>query len=463
MPSPLTATLTQGPVGPQLRALAVPMVWGLLATMSFNLVDTLYVAQLGNLPLAAMSFTFPVVMVITSLGIGLGAGTSSAVSRAIGAGDAGQARRLATDAVSLTLLISISMCLLGWLTIAPMFRLLGASAELVPLIGDYMAIWYISAPCLLVPMVCLSALRALGMSRIQGYLMAAAALFNAALDPILIFGLWGFPALELQGAALATLITRLLMLAVALYILIVRVKLLVNPLIGWSRLLTSWGTIVHVGLPAMVANVIVPLASAIVTKMVAGYGAHAVAGLGVAVRLEPLMLIVFYALSGVVGPFFGQNYGAGQYPRMHEALRLLGLFCLGFGLVVAGFLWLWGGTIARLFSEHPEVLTVAVFYLAVVPFSYGAYGIVMSVNAAFNGLARPWPAMLLSAGRVGFVFLPLAFLGQWLWQLEGIFIASALANVTLGLWAWVWLYRYIERLRHQAVASTSETMRDGHG
>lgn len=454
MASPLTATLTQGPVGAQLRALAVPMVWGLLATMSFNLVDTFYVAQLGNLPLAAMSFTFPVVMVITSLGIGLGAGTSSAVSRAIGAGDAEQARRLATDAVSLTLLISVSMCLLGWLTIAPMFRLLGASPDLVPLIHDYMAIWYISAPCLLVPMVCLSALRALGMSRIQGYLMGAAALFNAALDPILIFGLWGFPALELQGAALATLITRLLMLVVALYILIVRVKLLVNPLIGWSRLFASWGTIIHVGLPAMVANVIVPLASAIVTKMVASYGAHAVAGLGVAVRLEPLMLIVFYALSGVVGPFFGQNYGAGQYSRLHQALRLLGLFCLGFGLVVAGFLWLWGGAIARLFSEHPEVLKVAVFYLAVVPFSYGAYGVVMSVNAAFNGLARPWPAMLLSAGRVGFVFLPLAFLGQWLWQLEGIFIASALANLSLGLWAWFWLYRYIEHLRRQGEAST---------
>jgi len=223
MSRPLTATLTEGSVAGQLRTLAIPMVWGLLATMSFNVVDTFYVAQLGNQPLAAMSFTFPIVMIITSLGIGLGAGSSSAISRAIGEGDASYARRLATDAISLTFLVSASMCLLGWLLMDPLFSLLGATPDLLPLIRDYMSIWFISAPFLMVPMVCLSALRALGMSHIQGYLMSAAALFNAALDPLLIFGLWGFPALELQGAALATLVTRILTFLVAFYILAVRV------------------------------------------------------------------------------------------------------------------------------------------------------------------------------------------------------------------------------------------------
>ncbi len=447
MSRPLTATLTEGSVAGQLRTLAIPMVWGLLATMSFNVVDTFYVAQLGNQPLAAMSFTFPVVMIITSLGIGLGAGSSSAISRAIGEGDPHYAKRLATDAISLTFLVSASMCLLGWLFMDPLFTLLGATPDLLPLIRDYMSIWFISAPFLMVPMVCLSALRALGMSHIQGYLMSAAALFNAALDPLLIFGLWGFPALELQGAALATLITRILTFLVAFYILAVRVRLLTYPWVAWQALMRSWKTIVHVGVPAMLTNVIVPLASAVVTIMVARYGTDAVAGLGVAMRIEPLMLIVFYALSGVIGPFFGQNFGAGKHHRLGEAVKVLSLFCLGFGLLLAVFLWLFGGVLASLFSEHEEVLRVAGFYLAVVPFSYGAYGIVMSVNAAFNGLGRPLPAMALSAGRVVYVFLPLAFLGQWIWGLEGIFMATALANCLVGLWAWEWLHRYVGQVR----------------
>jgi putative MATE family efflux protein len=450
MAQQLTATLTDGPVAPQLRAMAVPMVWGLLATMSFHVVDTFYVAQLGSRPLAALSFTFPVVMVLTALGIGLGAGTSSAVARAIGEGDAQKAQRLATDATSLTLLISITACLIGWLTLEPLFLALGAPRDLIPLIRDYMALWYFSAPCLLVPMVSLAALRAMGMSHVQGYLMSAAAIFNAILDPILIFGLLGAPAMELRGAALATLITRGLMMLVALYILHYRVRLLINPVVAWSKMRESWRIIVHVGVPAMAANVIVPLASAVIIMMVARYGTDAVAGLGVAMRIEPLMLIVFYALSGVIGPFFGQNYGAGQHARLVEAQRVLTRFSIAFGLLVALCLWWFGGTLASLFSDQDEVLAVATFYLAVVPFSYGAYGIVMSVNAAFNGLARPWPAMLLSAARVVLVFLPLALLGQWLWQLEGIFVATALANISVGLWAWLWLRRHIARVSSQS-------------
>src|SRR5690606_13796834 len=122
---------------------------------------------------------------------------------------------------------------------------------------------------------------------------------------LLIFGLWGFPALGLEGAALATLISRVLMLLVAMYILAIRVQMLVSPFAGWASLWRSWGHIVHVAAPAAATNVVVPLASTVVLMMVAVYGPDAVAGLGVAIRIEPLVLIVFYALSGVIGPFFG--------------------------------------------------------------------------------------------------------------------------------------------------------------
>lgn len=440
---PMAATMIEGSVPRQLRSLALPMVWGLLATMSFNVVDTFFVAQLGKAPLAAMSFTFPVVMLLTSMGIGLGAGTSSAVARGVGAGASSRAQRLATDAVTLTLLLSVTVCLLGWLTIDPLFTLLGASPELLPLIHQYMSIWYVSAPCLLVPMVALASLRAMGLSQIQGILMGAAALFNAALDPVLIFGLLGAPELGLAGAAWATLITRSITVVVALYILRVRVGLLVSPFAPWGRLLSSWRAVVHVGIPAMAANMIVPLASAIVVMMVARYGNDAVAGLGIAVRVEPVALIAFYALSGVIGPFFGQNYGAGKVARLAEAQRLLLIFCVAFGALLAVFLWLFAAPIVGIFTHHDEVAAVAVRYLVIVPVSYAAYGLVMSCNAAFNGLGKPWPAMLLSLCRVLLVFLPLALLLQQLLGLEGLFVATASTNIIVGMWAWRWLRRQL--------------------
>lgn len=452
MAEPLQATLTEGRVSEQLKSLALPLVWGLMATMSLNAIETFFIAQLGREPLAALSFTFPVIMVLTSLGIGLGAGTSSAVARAIGEGDSNKARRLATDAMSLTFIISASVCLLGWLTLEPLFLALGATPELIPLIRSYMAIWYFSAPCLLVPMVCLSALRAMGMSQVQGYLMGGAALLNVLLDPLLIFGLLGFPALGLQGAAVATLITRVLMLVVAIYILHARVHMLVNPFLPWARLRQSWMAIIEVGVPAMVANVIIPFASAIVVAMVAAYGTDAVAALGIAMRIEPLALIVFYALSGVIGPFFGQNSGAGRLERLHEALRVLTLFCLLFGLLLAIVLGLLGAEIASLFGGHQEVVNITAAYFMIVPISYGAYGLVMAVNAAFNGLGRPWPAMIISSGRVFYIYLPLAWIGQHWFGITGIFVATAAANLMLGLWAWYWLNAHIKQ--QSSVAQT---------
>lgn len=442
----LHATLIQGSVSQHLRTMALPMVWGLLATMSFNAVDTFFVAQLGDNQLAAMSFTFPVVMVLTSIAIGLGAGTSSAVSRAIGGGDQQKARRLATDAISLTSLVSISVSALGWLTIEPLFSLLGATPELLPLVRDYMEIWYVSAPFLMVPQVSLAALRAMGMSHIQGYLMGAAAIFNVLLDPLLIFGLWGFPRLELQGAALATLITRAFTLVVAFYVLHGRLHMLVNPLVGWQKVKQSWGLIVHVGVPAMVTNVIIPLASGVVVALVAMHGTSAVAGLGVALRIEPLALIVFYALSGVVGPFCGQNLGAGKIERLREVKLVITRFCLVFGLLLAALLWLLGEPMAALFSDSPEVLPIAVTYLSLVPISYGAYGLVMSVNAVFNGLGMPHPAMVISFARVLGLYLPLAWVGQTLWGLTGLFVATAGANILVGLLAYSWMSRRIAHL-----------------
>jgi putative MATE family efflux protein len=425
--------------------MALPMVWGLLATMSFNAVDTFFVAQLGPDPLAAMGFVFPVILVVTSIAIGLGAGASSAISRAIGGGDRERVQRLATDAISLATLVSIAVCVLGFLTIDPLFSALGATSGLLPHIRDYMAIWYLSAPFLMVPMISLSALRALGHSQIQGTLMVIAAILNAILDPLLIFGLGGFPRLEIQGAALASLVTRVLMLVVAFYVLQKRFGVLVNPLAGWRQVGASWRALAHVGLPSMASNLIIPVSSAIVVKLVAGYGVMAVAGLGVALRIEPIALIVFYALSGVVGPFFGQNQGAGHYSRLFETLRVVTIFCVFFGLAMALLLWLGGPYLATFFSDSEEVLKVVTLYLGIVPISYGAYGLVMSVNAMFNGLALPVPGLIISFLRVAGVYLPLTVTGMWLWDLRGLFVASALANCAVAIVAYIWLSRALRR------------------
>ncbi len=260
------------------------------------------------------------------------------------------------------------------------------------------------------------------------------------------FGFGPIPALGLQGAAMATLFTRLCQLIVTVYILRWRVNLWVNPFVGWDSLCLSWKIIVYVGIPAVCANVIIPFASALIVRMMAAYGTDAVAGLGIAMRIEPLMLIIFYALSGVIGPFFGQNSGANKFNRLSEAIDVLTRFSLLLGLVLAILLWFFGEAIVSVFGGHREVIIIAASYFLITPISYGAYGILMSVNAAFNGLGRPWPAMILSAGRVIYIYLPLAYVCQLFWQAKGVFIATAVTNIVIGVWAWWWIRCHIKHM-----------------
>ncbi len=421
-----------------LIALTVPMIWGVLAIMSFNLVDTWFVAQLGADRLAAMSFTFPVVMVLVSLGIGLMAGTSSVLARVIGEGDHSRVRRLTTDALVLAFGLSALFTVLGLLTIDPLFRRLGVTEALLPLVREYMTIWYAGFFCFLVPMVGLGAIRATGDAKFQSRTMMAAALVNLVLDPLLIFGLLGFPRLELAGAALATVLSRGLTLLVG-YWALRRMDLLSFEWVRLRTRLDSWRSVLHVGLPAAGTNMIIPLSSAVVVALLAELGPSAVAGFGAATRVEAVSLVVFFAMSAIIGPFMWQNLGAGRHDRILEAIRECARFCLALGVVLALGLGLGSHALIRLFSEEPRVVEVGRAYLLIVPLSYGAAGLVMVVNAGFNGLGRPLPAVLVSSLRVLILYLPAAFVGAHFFGAPGIFVAASACNLLAGGLGYLWL------------------------
>jgi putative MATE family efflux protein len=432
------AILTDGPVGRHLATQTRPMIWGILAMMAFNAVDTWFVAQLGERELAAMSFTFPVIMVLISVGIGLMAGTSSVLARKVGAGDEGGLRRVATDAIVLSAVLSVGASLVGLFTIDPLFRLLGAPNDLLPLIREYMLIWYGGLIFVLVPMVGMAAMRALGDAGLQSRIMMGAALLNAALDPLLIFGLAGFPRLELQGAAIATVVARAMTLVVGFWALHFRRRLLSYDWPGARQLRASFRSVLHVGLPAAGTNIIIPLGNGVVVAIIAQFGAEAVAGYGAATRIEQLSLVPFFAMSAIIGPFVGQNLGANQPSRIREAVRRCAGFCLLSGLLLTVVMGLCAPLLLGLFSSNSAVTTVGIAYLWIVSVSFGAEGIVMVTNAAFNGLGRPIPAVAVSAVRMLVLYVPLAYAGGQIYGVAGVFGGATIANLVAGILAFGW-------------------------
>ena len=438
----MKSQLTEGIVSLQLLRLSLPMVWGVFSVLAFSLADTYFVAQLGTNELAAMSFTFPVVTVLGSVAMGLATGTSSVIARVIGQGERPLVQKLTTDSLLLSLLIVSILAALGLSTINPLFASLGAEPELLPLIGDYMNIWYWGMVFLVVPMVGNSAIRASGNTVVPSLIMTLAAAVNIFVDPLLIFG-WGpLPALGLKGAALATVISRASTLIASLAFLHFHERMILFALSGPKEMLRSWRSLLSVGLPAVATNLISPLAVSFVTSLMARYGAEAVAGFGLASRLEALALIAPLALSASIGPFVGQNWGAQQYGRVKRAVRVSFWFCLSWGGLVAVLLGTGATTIGTWFDSDPGVVASATIYLTLVPISYGALGIVFTASSAFNALGKPLPALGMSLSRLLLLYVPLAYLGSQLFGIAGIFGAACLSNGIVGLAAWFWHSRW---------------------
>ena len=447
-----TPKLTEGSVGRHLVNMSLPMLFGITTMMAQAFIDTWFLGQVGDRALAAYSFGFPILMIVTSVAIGLGAGTSSVVARALGSDDHARARRLSTDSLILSLIIAIVCAVVGMLTIDPLFAMLGAPADMMPMIRPFMMILYSAVPFIMLGMVGTASMRATGDTLLAGKLMIAAAILNIALDPIFIFGFGPIPEMGLNGAAIAGLLSRGAFFVVGTWYLRYRLDLVTFGKPDPVELRQSWRDVLHVGLPAAGTNVIVPMGLALVTAMIADFGPKAVAGFGVASRIESLVLVPFYALSAIIGPFVGQNLSALREDRIQLSLRLSAIFCIASGLAIAAILALASGVLPRLFSDSPDVIEVTRLFLWIAPIGYGTYGIVMFVNAAFNGLGKPMPGVAVSVMRIVVLYIPLALIGKALFGIVGIFCAYALANLLSGGIAFMWARIVVSRLFRQAQA-----------
>ena len=443
------AILIEGPIGRALYQMAVPMVWGMLAMMAFNLVDTYFVAKLGSIPLAAMGFTFPVVFTVGHLSLGIGIGASSVIARGIGEGDSNKVRRIATDSILLSLLVVCITAVLGFLTIEPLFRVMGASEETIGYIAAYMRVWYVGVIFVVLPMIGNHVIRASGDTFLPGVIMISGALLNIILDPILIFGYGGCPAMGIRGAALATVIARAGTFVLALWVLYFRKKMITFKPVAFSRIVRSWMEILHIAIPSAFSMVLPMVCLGVLTWMVSGFGQKAVAGFGVAGRVEGMSQVIFMALFTVFGPFVGQNYGAMKINRIRKGFTKVVNFSCLWGVVQAVILFLLAAPIAALFDKDPEVMRVAVLYLRIIPLSYVGVSIIFLTASAFNALGKPRPAILLMLIRLVVLHLPLAFLAKKFFGLEGFFSVSYVASIVTAAIAIRWLSRTLKGIENR--------------
>ncbi len=441
--------LTQKPVLLTLFAMAVPMLGGTFAMNAFNLTDTWFVAQLGTLPLAAMGFSFPVVMLLMSITRGLGTGATAVVSHALGRHDDESAKRITTHTLILAALVVVCVSIGGLLTIDPVFTLLGAEQSVLPLIRQYMTIWYFGVVFMVFPMMAGDIIRATGDTVSPSLIMVLSSVLNMILDPIMIFGLWGFPHLGIRGAALATLLSRAVSCFAVLWILFYRHRLLALSIPAWSDMRESWREVLHIGLPSSLSNILIPISGAVITRIVAGYGEAAVAACGAASRLEMFAFMIPMTLGVSLVPFVGQNYGANRLDRVREGQRYSYGSAFMFGIVIAIFFALFSGQLARLFSRDQAVIAVLTQYLSIIPLGYGMMEIHRYSGFFLNGIKQPLHSTGVNIMRILGLLIPLSFAGGVLFGINGIFWGRMIADVIAGCVGMVWANAILKKIIRQ--------------
>ena len=442
--------LLNDPILPTLKTMTIPMIFGMITLMMFNIVDTFFISLLGTEPLAAVSFTFPVTFTVISLAIGLGIGTSAVIAKALGSNKIDEARFDASISLMVGVVLVIVLSSVGYLLIEPIFTLLGAGAQVLPLIHEYMNVWFIGSVFLITPMIGNSVLRASGDTKTPSIVMGGAGLINAVLDPILIFGFGPVPALGIQGAAIASVVAWSVAVVIILYILAVKKRLL-SLKAGKQTVTGAIRKILKIGLPAAGANMLTPVAMAVMTALVAHHGPEAVAAFGVGSRIESIASILVLALSMTLPPFVSQNFGAGKLCRVKEAYTGTLKFVMVWQFAIYVLLIAFSGVISQLFGKEQAVIDVIKLFIYTIPLSYGLQGVIILSNSSFNALHKPMNALVLSVIRLFIFYVPFAYIGNEIAGLLGLFIGAAIGNLFTAIVAYKWFMKKLEALSGESL------------
>jgi putative MATE family efflux protein len=372
-------------------------------------------------------------MVVQSIARGICLGSSVLAARQTGEGNIYKLRRIATDSMFLGFISILFISAAGIATVGPLFSALGAEGPVLGYVKEYMSIWYLGVIAVVIPMIGNNIIRAIGDTKTPGMIMGLAAFVNVVMDPLLIFGIGPFPAMGIKGAALATVFARSIIAAVAVYVLWRREKLLTFKKARLKEITASFGEILFIGIPNALTRMSFPLAQGVIVRLLAGYGAYAVAGFGIATRIERFALAPIMALSSVYGPFMGQNLGASKYGRMHSGRKISSFFSLGAGLVAAAALFFAAPYVAAIFTGEPEIIRYAALYMRIVPVSYGLWGIFQLGTVVLNVVKKPLHASGWTMLQLFAIVVPLALAGSYLAGVPGIFAALSLSYMISGI------------------------------
>lgn len=443
---PAAASFADTPLGPTLARLVVPMFLGMVMIALVGVVDAYFIGMLGTEALAAFGLCYPAAMVMQALMFGLANGITASMSRARGQRNnlplGAQERLRVKVSVCMALTLATALALLG-AALGPVVFHLATSAEIATLALAYYYPYLLSLVLLSIPMSITACMRGFGETRSSATVMVLASLFNAGLDPLFMFG-WGpVPAFGMAGASISTVVAYVISASYASWLIHRTLRHVPRGDASGLEPRVVVREVSGIGGPAMLAQALGPVASAMIAALVAGFGTAALAGLGIMQRIDMLVVMMPVATGAGLMPLVGQLAGGGDRRRAAEALRLGRRAMLSWGLVIGLLLNLAATPLAALFTGEADVAGVVRLGLLFAPIGYMGGGLNITTMSCFNAVGHPMLATKLSA-IFSLMLLPiLAFAGGKLFGLAGLF-GGVVAASAVAAWLGTRFMRYAD-------------------
>ena len=401
---------------------------GLIAVFLVDFANLFYISQLGQQELAAaIGYAGTILFFNISICIGVTIAATALVSGYLGQGDRQKARRMAGSALVFIVLVTIVVAALLMSIVGPFLALLGATGQTLEIARGFLLIVLPSMPLIGLGMCLSGLLRAQGDAKRAMYVTLGAGFAAALLDPLFIFGF----DLGVTGAAIATVCSRIVMVATGFYGTVVVHDMVGRP--SLENLKADAGALTGIAVPAVLTNIATPVGNAYITGAIAPYGDDAVAGWAVIGRIIPVAFGAIFALSGAIGPILGQNFGARQFDRVRQAMQNALVLTIGYCLIVWAILYLVQGFVISIFDATDKAAELISFFSTIAAFGFLFNGGLFVANAAFNNLGFPTLSTLFNWGKATLGTIPFVWAGSLWLGATGVLLGQAAGALLFGV------------------------------
>lgn len=417
------------PVPKLIVTMSLPIMASMLVQALYNIVDSVFVAKISENALTAVSMAFPIQNLMIAVATGTAVGVNALLSRNLGAKNFKQVNKIADHAIFLALASYVVFLLVGIFGSEAFFRSQTEIEEIVIYGKEYIEICCCMSFGVFISVFCERMLQATGKTVLSMITQGLGAITNIVLDPILIFGLFGFPKMGVAGAALATVIGQIVGAAVGLYLNVTKNKEISLNFKGFRPDLALIRQIYGIGIPSIIMASIGSVMNYGMNRILLGFSSTATAVFGIYYKLQSFIFMPVFGLNNGVIPIVSYNYGAGNKERVKQAIKTS--ITIAIAIMVVGLIAFQTlpGMMLKMFDASETMLGIGIPALRVISLSFVFAGYGIACSSVFQALGRATYSMVMSIARQLAVLLPVAYLLSLTGQVGLVWFAFPIAEV----------------------------------